>query len=87
MPSLDATGPLDPKVFSFFKGLNTVATNGVLTTTVTNGLPAGFYRISSIVAAANHQECLGPVAQRGSFNDAIYVRGTLSYNGQDDAYG
>jgi hypothetical protein len=85
MASLDSTQPLDPKVFAFFKGLNNVANNGVLTASVTNGLPAGFYRISSINAAANHQEAVGPVAQRGSFNDVVYVRNTLSYGGLDDA--
>ncbi|KAF9784692.1 hypothetical protein BJ322DRAFT_991980, partial [Thelephora terrestris] len=73
MQSLDSTQPLDPKVFAFFKGVNTVAdSNGVLTVTVTNGLPPGVYRISSINAAANHQEVTGPIAQHGSFNDAIY---------------
>jgi hypothetical protein len=84
MTSLDSTDPLDPKTFSFFKGLNEAADNGVLTTTVTSGLPAGVYRISSISAAANHQEVVGPVAQRGSFNDAIYVRTTLSRDCQVD---
>lgn len=77
MDSLDSTQPLDPKAFSFFKGLNTVADNGVLSVDVTGGLPAGVYRISSIVAAGNHQEATGPVAQRGSFNDAVYVSGIL----------
>lgn len=73
MQSLDSTQPLDPKVFAFFKGLNEVANNGVLTATVTNGLPAGVYRISSINAANNHQEAVGPVAQHGSFNDVVYI--------------
>lgn len=84
MTSLDSTNPLDPKVFSFFKGLNDVANNGVLSTTVTNGLPAGVYRISSVNAAANHQEVTGPVAQHGSFNDAVYVSSTLAYDDRDD---
>ena len=84
MTSIDSTDPLDTKVFSFFKGLNDPAKNGVLSTTVTNGLPAGVYRISSINAAANHQEVVGPVAQRGSFNDAIYVRRVLSSDRRDD---
>ena len=74
MTSLDSTDPLNPKVFAFFKGLNGVAQGGVLTADVTNGLPVGVYRISCINSAGNHQEVLGPVAQRGSFNDAIYVR-------------
>ena len=74
LTSLDSPEPLDPKVFAFFKGLNDVAQNGVLTADVTKGLPAGVYRIASINSAGNHQEVLGPVAQRGSFNDVIYVR-------------
>lgn len=85
MQSLDSTQPLDPQVFAFFKGLNNVANNGVLTATVTNGLPAGVYRISSINAANNHQEAVGPIAQHGSFNDVVYVRGNILYNDQDDA--
>lgn len=87
MTSMDSTDPLDPKVFAFFKGLNEPANNNVLTTTVTNGLPPGVYRISSVNAAANHQEVVGPIAQRGTFNDAVYVRRTLPYNFQDDADG
>ena len=79
MSSLDSTEPLDARVFAFFKGLNGVANNGVLSADLTNGLPAGVYRISSINSAGNHQEVLGPVAQRGSFNDVIYVRIYSSY--------
>ena len=85
MTSLDSTDTLDPKVFAFFKGLNDAGNNGVLSTDVAKGLPAGVYRISSIIAAANHQEALGPVAQRGSFNDVIYVRSNLSCHGQRGA--
>ncbi|KAF9649529.1 hypothetical protein BDM02DRAFT_1801027 [Thelephora ganbajun] len=73
MTSLSSPQPLNPRVFAFFKGLNAAANNGVLTADVTKGLPAGVYRISSINSAGNHQEALGPVAQRGSFNDVIYV--------------
>lgn len=81
MQSLDSTQPLDPKVFAFFKGVNDPGTNGVLSVSVTNGLPAGVYRISSIGAAANHQEAMGPVAQRGTFNDAVYI--TVADGGQN----
>ena len=52
IPSLDSTVPLDPNVFAFFKGLNGVAINGVLTTSVDKGLPTGFYRLTSINTAA-----------------------------------
>jgi hypothetical protein len=72
MTSLDSPEPLNPKVFAFFKGLNGVSNNGVLTADVTKGLPAGVYRLSSINSAGNHQEALGPIAQRGSFNDVVY---------------
>jgi hypothetical protein len=81
MSSLDSTSPLDPKVFAFFKGLNTAAINGVLSVVVTNGLAPGCYRVTSIAAASNHQEALGPIAQRGSFNDAVYF--TVTDGGQN----
>jgi len=81
LTSLDSPDPLNPKVFDFFKGLNDVAKNGILTADVTKGLPAGVYRISSINSAGNHQEALGPVAQRGSFNDVIYI--TVTDGGKD----
>jgi hypothetical protein len=80
LTSLDATEPLNPRVFDFFKGLNAAASNGILTADVTKGLPAGVYRIASINSAGNHQEVLGPVAQRGSLNDVVYVRNNLPYS-------
>ena len=49
------TTPTDPKHFVFFKGLNLPAVNGVLSTDVTGGLPAGYYRISVMHSGANHQ--------------------------------
>ncbi|KAG8944806.1 hypothetical protein FRC04_001544 [Tulasnella sp. 424] len=72
LTSLDQTTPTDPNVFAFFKGLNAAAVNGVLTADVTGGLPAGFYKVSSINTAANHQPVIGPVAQHGSFDDVSY---------------
>lgn len=74
IPSLDSTQPTNPRVFAFFKGLNNAAANGQLTADVTNGLPAGTYRLSSISSAANHQSVVMPVAQRGAVDDAVYVR-------------
>jgi hypothetical protein len=72
LSSSDQTTPTNPKNFAFFKGLNDVAQNGVLSTAVTNGLPAGAYRMCSINTAANHQPVLGPIAQHGSFDDCSY---------------
>lgn len=73
LDSLSQTTPTDPTKFAFFKGLNDAAVNGILTADVTNGLPAGTYKISTINSAANHQPVLGPIAQHGSFDDAVYV--------------
>jgi transcription initiation factor TFIID subunit 15 len=83
--SLDSTQPTNPRVFAFFKGLNNVAVNGQLTADVTNGLPSGTYRISTITTAANHQGVLVPVAQRGSVDDAVYF--TVGGNGNNNNNG
>jgi hypothetical protein len=73
LSALDQTTPTNPLHFAFFKGLNNPAVNGVLTTDVTSGLPVGFYKLSSINTAANHQPVLVPVAQHGSLDDVVYV--------------
>jgi len=65
--------PTDPNVFAFFKGVNDKANaQGILTATVDKGLPAGTYRLASIIAAANHQPVIVAVAQRGTLDDAVY---------------
>ena len=64
----------DPSQFVFFKGLNDRAQDGVLSTEVTDGLPAGTYRMASINSAANHQPVLVAIAQHGSLDDMVYVR-------------
>jgi hypothetical protein len=70
--SVSDTSLTDPNVFAFFKGLNDAAVGGVLSATVTGGLPAGTYRLASINAAANHQPALASVAQHGSLDDFVY---------------
>lgn len=72
LSSLTQTTPGDPTNFAFFLGLNNAAKGGVLSAAVSQGLPAGAYKLSSINTAANHQPVLGPVAQHGSFDDAVY---------------
>ncbi|RPD76982.1 hypothetical protein L226DRAFT_356389 [Lentinus tigrinus ALCF2SS1-7] len=79
LTSLDQKTPTDPTKFVFFKGLNDVATNGVLSTVVDGGLPAGTYRIATINSSANHQPALVAVAQRGALDDMAYF--TVSANG------
>lgn len=61
--------PLDPKFFTFFKGLNDqIDSNGELNVLVENGLPAGKYRICTMVSSFAHQPTLMPIAQRGKHN-------------------
>jgi hypothetical protein len=68
---------LDPNTFAFFKGLNDAAVGGILSAEVTGGLAAGAYRVGSINTAANHQPCLGPKAQHGTFDDQAFVSRSL----------
>jgi hypothetical protein len=76
--SFTSTTPLDPNVFAFFKGVNAAAVNGILSETVSAGLPAGAYRVCSMNTDANHTPCLVAVAQHGSLDDCVYVSYTLS---------
>ncbi|KAI1784686.1 hypothetical protein LXA43DRAFT_901204 [Ganoderma leucocontextum] len=71
LTALDQKTPVSPTDFVFFKGLNTKAVGGILTTTVPGGLPQGVYRIATINSAANHQPALVAVAQRGSLDDMV----------------
>jgi len=72
LAAFDSTDILDPGAFAFFKGLNDAAQGGTLSADVTDGLPPGVYRLSSINTASNHQPVLAPIAQHGSLDDAIY---------------
>jgi hypothetical protein len=83
LSALDQTTTTDPRKFAFFKGLNAAAVNGILTASVAAGLPAGFYKVSSINTAANHQPVLVPVAQHGSLDDAVYF--TVSASGASNS--
>ncbi|KAI6782486.1 uncharacterized protein J7T54_001343 [Emericellopsis cladophorae] len=77
---LNPTNPLDPTQFAFFKGINDQGNGqGLLSADVEGGLPEGNYRLCSLVAAANHQPVIMPVAQRGAQDDC--VRFTVSNNG------
>jgi len=69
-----AVTPLDPTKFAFFKGLNAAANAAGALTADVPGLPAGFYRLSTITTAANHQPALLPVAQHGSVDDVVYFQ-------------
>jgi len=68
--SFNPTSALDPTVFAFFKGINDAGNGqGLLSATVTDGLPAGFYRVCTMASSSNHQPVIMPVAQRGTADD------------------
>jgi transcription initiation factor TFIID subunit 15 len=68
--SFTPTQPLDASKFVFFKGINDIGDGkGQLSTTIPDGLPAGYYRVCTMVSAQNHQPVLMPVAQRGAQDD------------------
>ncbi|GAD93450.1 hypothetical protein NCU09193 [Paecilomyces variotii No. 5] len=68
--SLTSTTPPDPSKFAFFKGINDDGNGkGLLSATVTGGLPAGVYRVCTMISSSNHQPVLMPVAQRGAQDD------------------
>jgi hypothetical protein len=69
-----STDILSPTAFTFFKAMNSPASGVQLTATVTGGVPQGYYRLSSIMTSMNHAPVVGPVAQRGSFEDVVYFR-------------
>ncbi|KAL8381833.1 hypothetical protein RB595_005878 [Gaeumannomyces hyphopodioides] len=67
-----ATVPPDPTDFVFFKGLDDPLNEmGELVTEVPGGLPAGVYRICTMMAARNHQPVVMPVANRGAQDDCV----------------
>lgn len=68
---LRTTTPPPPTDFVFFAGVNDKSEDGVLSAQVEGGLPAGAYRLCTLVAAANHQPVLMPVPQRGSQDDCV----------------
>lgn len=67
---LTPNNPPDAQQFVFFKGINDAGNGqGILSATVTGGLPAGNYRVCTMTGASNHQPVLMPVAQRGAQDD------------------
>jgi hypothetical protein len=68
--SLQTLTPPDPTKFMFFKGIDDAGDGkGLLQTTLQGGLPAGFYRVCTMMAGRNHSPVAMPVAQRGAQDD------------------
>lgn len=75
LDALNTTLPTDSRDFVFFNILGDAAdSNGQIQSSITKGLPEGFYRFSATVNAANYQPVLVPISQHGSLNDVVYVR-------------
>nr|XP_019048829.1 hypothetical protein I302_02605 [Kwoniella bestiolae CBS 10118]OCF27759.1 hypothetical protein I302_02605 [Kwoniella bestiolae CBS 10118] len=72
MQAIDDTSVLDPNTFTFFKGMDLGDVNGLSTIDVQGGVPAGAYRMCTIMSASNHQSVILPVAQRGAENTCSY---------------
>ncbi|KAI9373263.1 hypothetical protein BJX61DRAFT_541888 [Aspergillus egyptiacus] len=62
--------PPDPARFVFFKTVfDTGDKAGRFSVPVNEGLPAGFYRVCTMVAASNHQPVVMPIVDRGAQDD------------------
>jgi len=73
LSSITSTAVSDPSKFAFFKGVNTAAdAKGHVAVNVTNGLPEGIYKLSSINSSANHAPVVVAIAQHGSLDDQVY---------------
>ena len=86
--SLTPTAALDANAFVFFKGINDAGNGkGLLSATVTGGLPAGNYRVCSMSSSSNHQPVLMPIAQRGAQDDCqkFTVGGTAAKGSGNNA--
>ncbi|EEB99748.1 hypothetical protein MPER_00498, partial [Moniliophthora perniciosa FA553] len=72
MNSLDETVPLDPLQPAFYKALISPAQSNTVTADVQDGLPEGFYRLSSVTLTSNHKPIVAPVLHHGAIDDVIY---------------
>tara|TARA_R110002060_G_scaffold54718_1_gene65341 strand:- start:131 stop:823 length:693 start_codon:yes stop_codon:yes gene_type:complete len=84
--ALKSTTPPDPTTFAFFKGIDDAGNGkGLLQATVTDGLPAGVYRVCTMIAARNHQPVNMPVAQRGAQDDCTKFEVVAAQGGNGGA--
>ncbi|CAK7225166.1 hypothetical protein SCUCBS95973_005769 [Sporothrix curviconia] len=62
----------DASSFVYFRGVDDpVTADGRLQAVVVGGLPAGAYRVCTMMTAQNHQPVMMPVAQRGAQDDCV----------------
>ncbi|GJN92294.1 hypothetical protein Rhopal_005324-T1 [Rhodotorula paludigena] len=86
--SLTSTQVTDPTQFAFFQGLNLAAVNGILSASVSGGLPEGVYRVASNDPNAL-QAALGlnnaAVGTNNTGSDAAAGQGQAQQNGAADS--
>jgi hypothetical protein len=76
LSSINSTTVSDPTQVAFVKGVNTPADQkNQLNVNVTDGLPAGVYKLSSVMGSANHTPVIVPVDQHGAMDDEVHVGG------------
>jgi len=85
LKSLTSTDLGTPLGFTFFRGIDDPAVNGISSADVAGGVPAGAYRLCSINTSANHVPLLVAVAQHDSMDDCIYF--TASEKGGNTNHG
>lgn len=67
--SLQTTQAPDPRDIAYFTVINTEGEGGLLETEIIDGLPAGAYRICTMIVSRNHQPVVMPIGQRGAQDD------------------
>ncbi|KAG9220486.1 hypothetical protein CCMSSC00406_0003942 [Pleurotus cornucopiae] len=72
LTGFNQTTPTDPTKFAFFQHIGSQAQGGILTASVSDGLPDGYYRLSSMLSATNSQPVILPIFQVGMSDDAVY---------------
>ncbi|KAL0567570.1 hypothetical protein V5O48_014421 [Marasmius crinis-equi] len=74
LTSFNQTDPTDPTTIAYASPMTNQDGTGTLVTNATDGLPAGFYRLSSMAVTENHYPVALPESMHGAINDVIYVR-------------
>ncbi|KAJ7706858.1 hypothetical protein B0H17DRAFT_918592, partial [Mycena rosella] len=75
LDALNSTVPMDNQQYVFFRVVEDAPEQGIIQSSVPDGIPEGFYRVTVMTRAANHQPVIVPISEHGSLNDVAYVGG------------
>lgn len=82
--SLSSTQVSDPSIFAFFAPVTSAQDdNGIVTTSVSAGLPDGFYKMTSMLTTSNYMPVAVATHQHQPTGDAIYVRQSYHFSLHD----